>query len=183
MLDYRAQRDLPTILLIDDDPISREVMATVLTMGGYTVHTAIDGSSALQMLVDEVCIPGIILMDAQMPRPRRRPAHQANPRPLQRQPLCHQRQQPTKTDRRRHRRFPAQALHPRRPAQPPGKAPAVSRQIPHQKIQELAPSPHHFIAEVGIRGPQRQVFVAGVVRYPTPGNRSRNPRPAPRNDV
>jgi CheY-like chemotaxis protein len=67
MLDYRAQRDLPTILLIDDDPISREVMATVLTMGGYTVHTAIDGSSALQMLVDEVCIPGIILMDAQMP--------------------------------------------------------------------------------------------------------------------
>ena len=31
MLDFGSQRDLPTILLIDDDPISREVMATVLT--------------------------------------------------------------------------------------------------------------------------------------------------------
>ena len=32
--------DLPVVLLIDDDLVSREVTATVLTMTGYTVHTA-----------------------------------------------------------------------------------------------------------------------------------------------
>ncbi len=67
MLDFGSQRDLPTILLIDDDPISREVMATVLTMSGYTVYTAEGGTSALKLLGDGTCIPEVILMDAQMP--------------------------------------------------------------------------------------------------------------------
>jgi CheY-like chemotaxis protein len=67
MLDFGGQRDLPTILLIDDDPISREVMATVLTMSGYTIYTAEGGASALQLLTDDDCIPDVILMDAQMP--------------------------------------------------------------------------------------------------------------------
>ena len=57
---------MPTILLIDDDPISREVMATVLTMSGYTVYTAEGGAPALQLLADGACAPGVILMDAQM---------------------------------------------------------------------------------------------------------------------
>jgi CheY-like chemotaxis protein len=67
MLDFDGQRELPTILLIDDDPISREVMATVLTMSGYTVYTAEGGASALQLLAGEACVPSVILMDAQMP--------------------------------------------------------------------------------------------------------------------
>jgi CheY-like chemotaxis protein len=67
MLDFGGQRDLPTILLIDDDPISREVMATVLTMSGYTIYTAEGGASALQLLTEGDCIPSVILMDAQMP--------------------------------------------------------------------------------------------------------------------
>lgn len=67
MLDFGGQRDLPTILLIDDDHISREVMATVLTMSGYTVYTAEGGSSALELLAGGVCVPSVILMDAQMP--------------------------------------------------------------------------------------------------------------------
>ncbi|MDR3750008.1 MAG: response regulator [Terracidiphilus sp.] len=67
MLDFGAHRDLPTILLIDDDMVSREVLATVLTMGGYTVHTAQDGGASLEILTTGECAPDVILMDAQMP--------------------------------------------------------------------------------------------------------------------
>jgi CheY-like chemotaxis protein len=67
MLDLSTQRALPTVLLIDDDLISREVMATVLTMSGYTVHTAVDGAASLELLADGQCIPDVVLMDAQMP--------------------------------------------------------------------------------------------------------------------
>lgn len=55
------------VLLIDDDLVSREVMATVLTMSGYTVHTAVDGAASLTMLACGDFRPGVILMDAQMP--------------------------------------------------------------------------------------------------------------------
>lgn len=66
MLDA-STRELPVVLLIDDDLVSREVTATLLTLGGYTVHTAENGSTALTMLSAELCRPGVILMDAQMP--------------------------------------------------------------------------------------------------------------------
>lgn len=62
-----SERRLPTLLLIDDDMVSREVMATVLTMGGYTVHTAVDGASAVQRLESGDLAADVILMDAQMP--------------------------------------------------------------------------------------------------------------------
>ena len=61
------RNDLPTVLLIDDDMVSREVVATVLTMGGYPVHTAVDGESAIKLIASCECEPGVILMDAQMP--------------------------------------------------------------------------------------------------------------------
>lgn len=67
MIGFDAGRNLPVLLLIDDDLVSREVTATVLTMNGYTVHTATDGKDALEMLVRQVCEPDAILMDAQMP--------------------------------------------------------------------------------------------------------------------
>jgi len=66
MLGLGAKRPFPTVLLIDDDEVSREVMATVLTMGGYPVHTAEDGAAALSLLAAG-CQPEVILMDAQMP--------------------------------------------------------------------------------------------------------------------
>jgi CheY-like chemotaxis protein len=66
MLDF-TQQELPTVLLVDDDMVSREVMATMLTMSGYAVHTADDGRGALAMLAAKACVPGVILMDAQMP--------------------------------------------------------------------------------------------------------------------
>ena len=61
------ERRLPVVLLIDDDLVSREVAATVLTMAGFTVHTAESGEAALDMLDRELFRPGAILMDAQMP--------------------------------------------------------------------------------------------------------------------
>jgi CheY-like chemotaxis protein len=67
MLDFITQHDLPTVLLIDDDMVSREVMATLLTMSGYPVHTAADGTLALALLTAKSCVPDIILMDVQMP--------------------------------------------------------------------------------------------------------------------
>jgi CheY-like chemotaxis protein/HPt (histidine-containing phosphotransfer) domain-containing protein len=67
MLDSGPQHDLLTVLLIDDDLVSREVMATVLTMCGYAVHTAAGGEASLRLLEGGECVPGVILMDAQMP--------------------------------------------------------------------------------------------------------------------
>lgn len=67
MLDFRAHLLLPRVLLIDDDMVSREVLATVLTMSGYTIHTAVDGAAALLLLNSKECNPEVILMDTQMP--------------------------------------------------------------------------------------------------------------------
>ena len=58
---------LPVVLLIDDDLVSREVAATLLTMSGYSVHTAENGPEALEMLAAARCQPEVVLMDAQMP--------------------------------------------------------------------------------------------------------------------
>ena len=66
MLGIGERHELPTILLIDDDLVSREVIATVLTLDGYAVHTAEDGDDALALL-GEVA-PGLVLMDAQLPK-------------------------------------------------------------------------------------------------------------------
>ena len=59
--------ELPTLLLIDDDMVSREVMATVLTMTGYAVHTAASGEESLELLDGGGCVPAVVLLDAQMP--------------------------------------------------------------------------------------------------------------------
>ncbi|MGA7341033.1 MAG: response regulator [Terracidiphilus sp.] len=67
MLDLGIRQDQLTVLLIDDDLISREVTATVLTMSGYTVHTADNGAASLEILNGGEVAPDVILMDAQMP--------------------------------------------------------------------------------------------------------------------
>ena len=59
--------NLPTILLIDDDLVSREVIATVLTLHGHMVHSAEDGNQALQMLEAGDVKPGVVLLDTQLP--------------------------------------------------------------------------------------------------------------------
>jgi CheY-like chemotaxis protein len=67
MFDFITQHELPTVLLIDDDMVSREVMATILTMSGYSVHTADGGEQAIQLLAAKAFEPTVILMDVQMP--------------------------------------------------------------------------------------------------------------------
>lgn len=62
-----ADHEAPIILLIDDDMISREVTATLLTLRGYTVHSAVDGATALALLGRDKLAPHVILMDAQLP--------------------------------------------------------------------------------------------------------------------
>jgi CheY-like chemotaxis protein len=66
MLGIGADRNLPTILLIDDDLISREVIATVLTLNGYTLHTAEDGAAGLVLLETQGIKPQVILVDVRM---------------------------------------------------------------------------------------------------------------------
>ena len=67
MLGIGEKHELPTILLIDDDLVSREVIATVLTLHGHLVHTAEDGKTSLEMLDAGTFVPQVILMDAQLP--------------------------------------------------------------------------------------------------------------------
>ncbi len=67
MLSFDDRRKLPTLLLIDDDLVSREVTATVLTLSEYMVHTAEDGPTAVELLRSKGSAPDVILMDAQMP--------------------------------------------------------------------------------------------------------------------
>jgi len=67
MLGIGEKHELPTILLIDDDLVSREVIATVLTLHGHMVHTADNGEAALEMLATGTVVPEVILMDAQLP--------------------------------------------------------------------------------------------------------------------
>jgi len=67
MHELMGPRELPTVLLIDDDLVSREVTATLLTLSGYTLFTAESGESALGKIGVKGCHPAVVLMDAQMP--------------------------------------------------------------------------------------------------------------------
>ena len=58
---------LPTVLLIDDDAISREVLQMTLVMHGFAVETAEDGAEALALHAGKNARPELILMDTQMP--------------------------------------------------------------------------------------------------------------------
>ncbi|HWT66914.1 MAG TPA: response regulator [Terracidiphilus sp.] len=67
MLGIGGNRIYPTVLLIDDDMITREVIATILTISGYTLHTAENGDEAVAMLERRDCQPEVVLVDVRMP--------------------------------------------------------------------------------------------------------------------
>jgi CheY-like chemotaxis protein len=67
MLGIGEKHELPTVLLIDDDMVSREVIATILTLHGHMVHTAETGDDAVGMLQSGSVAAEVILMDAQLP--------------------------------------------------------------------------------------------------------------------
>lgn len=67
MSTSNPNQQLPEVLLIDDDAISREVFAMMLEMHGFKVASAEDGKQALALLENGEALPGVILMDTQMP--------------------------------------------------------------------------------------------------------------------
>ena len=54
-----------TILIADDDSISRKVLRRLLEQDGHEVRTATDGHEALQLFADEAC--DVVLLDILMP--------------------------------------------------------------------------------------------------------------------
>jgi CheY-like chemotaxis protein len=62
-----SNSELREVLLIDDDLVSREVTATLLTLSGHSVETAEDGEACMKLLAERSFCPDVILMDAQMP--------------------------------------------------------------------------------------------------------------------
>lgn len=54
------------LLVVDDDVVSREVLATILTMSGYTVQSAASGEEALAMLESGSFAPRGVLVDVRM---------------------------------------------------------------------------------------------------------------------
>ncbi len=55
-----------TILIVDDDPIGREMLAVLLAPEGYRLIFAIDGAEALSQAA--LLLPDLILLDAMMPK-------------------------------------------------------------------------------------------------------------------
>jgi CheY-like chemotaxis protein len=60
------QESKPSILVIDDDDATRALLATLLTVHGYTVRSARDGAEGLVLLQQNA--PDLILLDLKMPR-------------------------------------------------------------------------------------------------------------------
>lgn len=67
MLGIGGNRTYATVLLIDDDLISREVIATILTLNGHTLHTAENGEEGLALLDRREFEPQVVLVDVLMP--------------------------------------------------------------------------------------------------------------------
>ncbi len=54
------------ILVVDDEPVIRDVLCALFETEGYRVRTAADGLAALDMLADEP--PDLVIADIIMPR-------------------------------------------------------------------------------------------------------------------
>src|SRR5262245_48911080 len=60
-----AMPDAGDVLVVDDDPIIAELLATILSEEGYAVRTVTDGAAASAALADQV--PAVLLIDLNMP--------------------------------------------------------------------------------------------------------------------
>ena len=67
MPGFLKSGDAVSVLIVDDDEVSREVLATVLIIDGCTVQTASDGGEAIAMLGAGDYKPQVILADLCMP--------------------------------------------------------------------------------------------------------------------
>ncbi len=55
-----------TILIVEDNPVNRKLLVTVLRPHGYRLLTAVDGEEAVAVACQE--LPDLILMDLQLPK-------------------------------------------------------------------------------------------------------------------
>jgi CheY-like chemotaxis protein len=55
------------VLVIDDDPMSRDLLRVLLEAEGYAVECAESGEDAIAQLLHSAAAPGLVLADAQMP--------------------------------------------------------------------------------------------------------------------
>ena len=56
------------VLVVDDDPTLREMMAQLLELEGFDTDVASDGREALDLLHRTTPLPHVILLDMMMPR-------------------------------------------------------------------------------------------------------------------
>jgi CheY-like chemotaxis protein len=59
---------MKAILIVDDDAAIREAISEILREEGYAVLVACDGSEALDVLRQTPALPGVVLLDALMPK-------------------------------------------------------------------------------------------------------------------
>ncbi|MDZ4768897.1 MAG: response regulator [Chloroflexota bacterium] len=57
------------VLIVDDDPMNRELIEAFLTRGGYSTQSAATGTQALTMLANGTSSPALILLDARLGDP------------------------------------------------------------------------------------------------------------------
>jgi CheY-like chemotaxis protein len=55
------------VLVVDDEPSIRQLVATLLTLEGFDVSTAPDGRAALELLLTTT-VPDLVISDVRMPR-------------------------------------------------------------------------------------------------------------------
>jgi two-component system, cell cycle response regulator DivK len=55
-----------TILIVEDNPVNRKLLVTVLRPHGYRLLTAVDGEEAVAIACQE--LPDLVLMDLQLPK-------------------------------------------------------------------------------------------------------------------
>ena len=61
-----ANDAIPTVLVVEDEPVIRELMSILLEDEGYTVRQAVDGLQALEVLEQHGV--DLVLSDVKMPR-------------------------------------------------------------------------------------------------------------------
>ena len=61
-----AHPEMPTVLIVEDEPVIRELMAILLEEEGYAVHQAVDGLEALETVEQHTV--DLVLSDVKMPR-------------------------------------------------------------------------------------------------------------------
>jgi DNA-binding response OmpR family regulator len=62
----KAEPERGTVLVVDDEPMVREVVVTYLERDGFLVHEASDGRTALSMI--ETTRPDLVVLDVMLPK-------------------------------------------------------------------------------------------------------------------